>query len=167
MALGLVWGWPRFVGVLLIGFLCMLHPAEYLSLTRADLLLPTDVLTKDRVAYVAVRNPKTARFARRQHSRLEDTSVLRFLEAAFESLPFDAMLFPGTKHTFKSQWNAILARLGIPYKQIDKGITPVSSGAAELRICILRRKICPAWLGAEDGPAKKPWNFMCKRLRRR
>eukprot|EP00439_Symbiodinium_sp_Y106_P045236 s1087_g5.t1 len=104
VALGLVWGWPRFVGVLLIGFLCMLHPAEYLSLTRADLLLPTDVLTKDRVAY--------------------DTSVLHFLEAAFESLPFDAMLYPGTKHTFKSQWNAILARLGIPYKQIDKGITP-------------------------------------------
>eukprot|EP00439_Symbiodinium_sp_Y106_P030937 s162_g3.t1 len=164
VALGLVWGWPRFVGVLLIGFLCMLHPAEYLSLTRADLLLPTDVLTKDRVAYVAVRNPKTflcmlhpaeylsltradlllptdvltkdrvayvavrnpktARFARRQHRRLEDASVLRFLEAAFESLPFDAMLYPGTKHTFKSQWNAILARLGIPYKQIDKGIRP-------------------------------------------
>ena len=33
-ALGLVWNWPRFVGVVLIGFLCMLHPSEYLMLTR-------------------------------------------------------------------------------------------------------------------------------------
>ena len=33
-SIGLVWNWPRFVGVVLIGFLCMLHPSEYLVLTR-------------------------------------------------------------------------------------------------------------------------------------
>ena len=75
-SLGLVWKWSRFVGVVLIGFLCMLHPSEYLMLMRGDLILPSDVLSRDRVAYVAVQNPKTARFARRQ--RLEDDSVLRY-----------------------------------------------------------------------------------------
>ncbi|OLP85556.1 hypothetical protein AK812_SmicGene33449 [Symbiodinium microadriaticum] len=28
-SIGLVWNWPRFVGVVLIGFLCMLHPSEW------------------------------------------------------------------------------------------------------------------------------------------
>ena len=124
VSIALLWSWPRFAAILLIGFLCMLHPAEYLVLTRGDLLLPIDYLSRGRVAYVHVRNPKTARFARRQHSRLEDHSVLSFLELMFESLLFDARLYPGSRHTFKSQWNAILGRLGVPFARVDRGITP-------------------------------------------
>ena len=44
-AVGLCWSWPRFVGTMLIGFLCVLHPFEYLHSTRADLLLPSDMLS--------------------------------------------------------------------------------------------------------------------------
>ncbi|CAE7376299.1 unnamed protein product [Symbiodinium sp. CCMP2592] len=133
--LGLMWRWPRFVGVVLIGFLCMLHPSEYLPLTRGDLILPEDVFSKDRIAYVSVKNPKTARFARRQHCRLEDDSVLRFIEALFGPLPFDGRLYPGSMNTFRSQWNAVMQRLGIPYKKADKGVTPGvlrGSGATHL-----------------------------------
>ena len=74
----------------------MLHPAEYVSLTRGDLIFPSDVLSADRICYVHVRNPKTARFARRQHARLEDNSVLLLLETLFEGLPFATRLYPGS-----------------------------------------------------------------------
>ncbi|CAE7185797.1 unnamed protein product, partial [Symbiodinium microadriaticum] len=106
-SLGLVWKWSRFVGVVLIGFLCMLHPSEYLMLTRGDLILPSDVLSRDRVAYVAVQ-------------------MTRFcvIEALFGHLPFDCRLYPGSKNTFRSQWNAVMQRLEIPFKQADKGVTP-------------------------------------------
>ncbi|CAE7456050.1 cigA, partial [Symbiodinium necroappetens] len=106
-SLGLVWKWSRFVGVVLIGFLCMLHPSEYLMLTRGDLILPSDVLSRDRVAYVAVQ-------------------MTRFcvIEALFGHLPFDCRLYPGSKNTFRSQWNAVMQRLEIPFKQADKRVTP-------------------------------------------
>ena len=86
---------------LLIGFLRMLHPSEYLALTRGDLILPADALSSDRIAYVHVRNPKTARFARRQHCRLEDVSVLRLLESLFGSLHFDSRIFRALKPPFE------------------------------------------------------------------
>eukprot|EP00439_Symbiodinium_sp_Y106_P065833 s1500_g10.t1 len=120
----LAWGWPRFTALLLIGFLCMLHPSEYLCLTRGDVIFPSDAMSARRIAYIHVRNPKTARFARRQHCRLEDPSVLGFLEAQFECLPFDALLYPGTKNTFRSQWNAVLRCLGIPFRKDVQGVTP-------------------------------------------
>ena len=102
----------------------MLHPSEYLSLTRGDLILPADALSSDRIAYVRVRNPKTARFARRQHCRLEDVSVLRLLESLFGSLHFDSKIYPGSKATFRSQWNAIMKQFGVPFKKVDRGVTP-------------------------------------------
>ena len=148
-SLGLMWRWPRFVGIVLIGFLCMLHPSEYLLLTRGDLLLPDDVFSKDRIAYVAVRNPKTARFARRQHCRLEDESVLRFIEALFGDLPFDCRLYPGTKNTFRSQWNAVMQRLGIPFKKADKGVTPgVLRGSGAMHLDLATEDLVKvAWCG--------------------
>ena len=120
----LAWGWPRFTALLLIGFLCMLHPSEYLQLTRGDIIFPSDAMSDKDIAYVHVRNPKTARFARRQHCRLEDSTVLRVLEALFGALPFVALLYPGSKNTFRSQWNAILGRLGIPFRKDSDGVTP-------------------------------------------
>ena len=63
----LIWKWYRWLGVTLIGFLGMLHPAEFISFFRSDLLLPGDTLNKTAAFYVHIGNPKTARFARKQH----------------------------------------------------------------------------------------------------
>ena len=81
VAVAALWGWLDWASVTMLGFLCMLHPSEFVCLTRGDFVLPADAMTQDRVAYVHVRNPKTARFARRQHARLEDVDTLSFLEA--------------------------------------------------------------------------------------
>ena len=95
------------------------------------------------VAYVHVRNPKTARFARRQRCRLEDRSVLSFITALFGALPFDKKLYPGTKNTFQSQWNAILQKLGIPRKKCDRGVTPgVLRGSGATHLYLDTRQSC-------------------------
>ena len=124
VSVGLLWGWGDWVAVTLIGFVCMLHPAELIALHRRDLILPADTMTCDRIAYVHVRNPKTARFARRQHARLDDELVLRFIEARFGTLPLTEKLFRGSMHTYRRQWNAIMHHLGVPHTQAAKGATP-------------------------------------------
>ena len=36
VTVGLLWDWASFVAITLVGFLCMLHPSEFLVLRRAD-----------------------------------------------------------------------------------------------------------------------------------
>eukprot|EP00439_Symbiodinium_sp_Y106_P019028 s5802_g2.t1 len=124
IALALCWGWADWAAVTLIGFLCMLHPSEIIPLIRQDLVLPSDAMSNDCVAYVHVRNPKTQRFARRQHSRLDDPLTLRFLSALYRDLPLDARLFRASMHVYRKQWNAIMGRLGVPFTQAARGATP-------------------------------------------
>ena len=92
IALAICWGWYDWAAITAVGFLCMLHPSEMIPLVRQDLVFPTDALSPDPVAYVHIRNPKTQRFARRQHSRLEDPVVLALLSALYAELPLHARL---------------------------------------------------------------------------
>ena len=124
VTVGLLWDWASFVAITLVGFLCMLHPSEFLVLRRADLILPSDAMVRDRVAYIHLRNPKTARFARRQHCRLEDRSVLAFLAGLYEGWPPDRPLYPGSANTYRTQWNAVMRKLGVPCTRATKGATP-------------------------------------------
>ena len=100
--------------------------------TRKDLVFPSDALTLDRVAYVHVKNPKTAGFAKRQHTRLEDPLTLSFLEARFGRLPLFERLYRGSLRTDRRQWNAIMEQLGVPFHQVDRLPLPVSSAAVAL-----------------------------------
>ena len=120
----LLWEWYDWAAVTIIGFLCMMHPAEFVFLRRSDLVFPSDALSNDRIAYVHIRHPKTARFARRQHCRLEDPVALTFLESLYFRLPWDARLFRGSPHVYRSQWNAVMSRLQVPHTLHEKGATP-------------------------------------------
>ena len=102
----------------------MLHPAEMICLSRQDLVFPEDALSPDPVMYVHIRNPKTQRFARRQHSRLEDPLVLSLLASLYLDLPLASKLFRGSMHTYRRQWNKIMERLGVPHRLTDRGATP-------------------------------------------
>ncbi len=75
-----IWKWFPWLGVVLLGFSAMLHPGEMLSLTRADLVFPRDVEGDMDCLFVHVKNPKTARFARRQHGRIDDAFAIWILE---------------------------------------------------------------------------------------
>lgn len=124
IALAICWGWYDWAAITAVGFLCMLHPAEMIPLVRQDLVFPEDALSPDPVAYVHIRNPKTQRFARRQHSRLEDPSVLALLKALYFELPLSSRLFRGSMHVYRRQWNAVMSRLGVPHQLCQRGATP-------------------------------------------
>ena len=135
LVIGLMWGWHFWVAVSMLGFLGMLHPAEFLALRRQDLVLPRDALLERPILYVHLRHPKTARFARRQHAKIEDALVISFLDALYGDFPLDAPLFNGSASVYRRQWDAIMERLQIPHSRKTRGATPAvlrGSGATHL-----------------------------------
>ena len=94
----------------------MLHPCEMVPLVRQDLVFPGDAMSDNGVACIHIKNPKTQRFARRQHCRLEDSLSLRFLGSLYLHLPLHARLFRGSLHTYR--------RLGVPHTLACKGAAP-------------------------------------------
>lgn len=121
---GCLWGWMNWTALFLLGFAAMLHPAEMIALVRRDLILPADVFHDSSSLFVKVRDPKTARFARRQHGRIDDESIINFVAAVFGDLPLDAKLYPASMGTFRKQWNAVMGSLGVPHSQQCTGATP-------------------------------------------
>ena len=111
VCLAVLWGWHSWAGIVLIGFAAMLHPSEMLSLLRKDLVFPSDVCFDTAALYIRIRDPKTARFARRQHGRIDDPEIILVAETLFGRLSADSRLYLGSMHSFRRQWNAIMSRL--------------------------------------------------------
>ena len=71
-----------------------------------------------------IRNPKTARFARRQHCKIDDVVSLKYIEKVFGNLEPSELLFAGGIHAYRRRWNAVLSRLKIPCGMKQRGATP-------------------------------------------
>ena len=124
ICLALLWDWRSWAGVVLLAFSAMLHPSEMIALVRKDLVFPRDLDYEMSCLFLHIQNPKTSRFARRQHGRIDDPVVISCAEKLFFNLGLDDKLFPGTISQFRRQWNAVMQRLGIPFRQSSKGATP-------------------------------------------
>ena len=124
LAVALLWGWWTFAGVVALGFGGMLHPNEFLCLCRRDLVFPQDTWMEQHTLYVHIKNPKTARFARRQHVRIDDRSIQLLAWCVFSHLQLEAKLFPASTASFRRQWNCVLDRLEVPRRQAEGGATP-------------------------------------------
>ncbi len=94
------------------------------ALVRRDLVFPSDLNYDNNSLYVRIRDPKTARFARRQHGRIDDPMIILFSETVFGKLPLDSKIYAGSISNYRRQWNAVMDRLGVPFKQNEKGATP-------------------------------------------
>ena len=105
LTLALLWGGSQFVGVIAIWFAGMLHLNEFIQLIRQDVVLPEDALLKEEVMYIHISSPKTARFARRQHAKIDDTSITLLVRCLFGALPLHAKLFGASMAVFRRQWN--------------------------------------------------------------
>ena len=113
-SLAIGWGWRKFSAVLLLAFYGILRIGEALSAKRSDLLLPADLLSQDKVAYLLIRSPKTRRRgASTQYATVVDGLVVEVMEATWKDLPKDSMLFPMTPGAFRRRWDALLAALRI------------------------------------------------------
>ena len=125
VAVSLLWGWNTFAAVVSLGFSGMLHPSEFVHLIRSDLIFPEDTLDAGRLAlYVHIQNPKTARFARRQHVKIADDSVVLLCKLVFKHFNLQRRLFAGSMAVFRRQWNAVLDHLEVPRRQLGRGATP-------------------------------------------
>jgi hypothetical protein len=126
VSLGLLWQWPIWTALALLGFTGMLHPCEFVYALRKHLVLPRDALSSQQVAYLHIPSPKTKRLARRQHSRISDEFVVRLLDSVFGDYPMESRLCPFTASAFRSRWDAIFRHLGVSTRSVDRGITPGS-----------------------------------------
>ena len=116
----------------------MLHPSELVLLTRRDLVFPADNLGHTTSLFVHLRSPKTSRFARRQHGRIDDAAAIAFLFTMVGGLSPNDRIYPASLHSFRRQWDAVLGRLGLPVRAADRGATPGvlrGSGATWFYIC--------------------------------
>ncbi len=137
VCLSSLWGWHSLTGIVLVGFSAMLHPSEMLSLTRRDLVFPSDLGHDSASLYVHLSNPKTSRFARRQHGRIDDPFVIQVAEKLYGSLELHQKLYGASMALFRKQWNLLLDRLGIPFRRTQNGATPAvlrGSGATHLYV---------------------------------
>ena len=114
-----LWQWPRWLGIVMLGFGAMLHPSEMLALRRKDLVFPRDLGYEASGMFVQVNDPKTARFARRQHGRTDDPHMIWVDERIFGHLTLDQKLYPWSASSFRKQWDAVMQKLGIPHRQAD------------------------------------------------
>eukprot|EP00434_Breviolum_minutum_P022762 symbB.v1.2.020081.t1/scaffold1588.1/size110444/1 len=124
LCVAFAWGWFRWAAVTMLGFTGMLHPSEFIGLRRRDLMLPRDVFFSIKDLYVHLRHPKTARFARQQHVKISDPDVILFVDKVFGQARLDEELLGASIGAYRNQWNAIMTRLKVPYKQSLRGLTP-------------------------------------------
>lgn len=90
---------------------------------RQVFLLPQDFLLGQTGFYIHIRNLKTARFARRQHCKIDDFSLLQFVDRAFGSMRSDESLFAGGPSAFRRRGNVVMQRLGVPCGARAGGVT--------------------------------------------
>lgn len=126
LCVAMLWNWNRWAAVTMIAFAGMLHPSEFIFLERCDLMLPRDTFFSTEVLYVHLKNPKTFRFARQQHVKISDPETISFVDAMFGSAGLKERLFGGSISMYRNQWNAVMTVLGVPCKQVHKGVTPGS-----------------------------------------
>jgi len=115
IAVALGWGWVRTAALLAAVFFGITRPGELIGATRGHLLLPADMLSDERVAYIIHAVPKTrTRGPRIQHSSIQDELTIRLLERAFSNDPALVQLFPASASVFRTRFNALLRALRIP-----------------------------------------------------
>ena len=112
----LSWKWFRFAGAIVLAFYGITRPGEVLRGTRADLVLPEDLLS-DQLSkvYFRIREPKSRRRGkgRIQHASIDSEEICNFLRKVFGQTPHDALLYPISESSFRRRWNAICQHLGI------------------------------------------------------
>ncbi|CAE7497831.1 unnamed protein product, partial [Symbiodinium microadriaticum] len=147
VSLGLLWGWFRWTAALIIGFLAMLHPGELVALTRKDLVFPADTLDHSTNLFV-----------------IDDEWAIKFLYSLAHGLRLDEKLYPGSLHSFRRQWDAVLSWLGLPTRAAVKGATPGvlrGSGATHFYLCTENIPLLAV------GPARRRWSNIYRKWQRK
>ena len=114
-ALGLCWGWHKWVTLTLVAFHGAIRISEPLKATRGDLLLPSDSGIDREVMFLRVGAPKPGRRGRGkvQHTRITDKMTVQLAVRFFSHLSADELLYPVAPSTYRRRWDRLLEVLEI------------------------------------------------------
>ena len=108
-------GYYDFGIMILVLFYFILRPCEGIKAVRANLRLPSDVLSSTSIAYIVIPNAKTRwRGPRAQHASCRDADLIQLLERRYASLGPRRKLFDGNATTFRKIWDLVVASLLMP-----------------------------------------------------
>ena len=116
-AVGCLWKWYRFSGIVLISFFGCCRTGEVLRAKRKHLILPRDLcMSASNDVFLRIVDPKPGRrgLGLVQHAKISGQLVVAFLDSVFGRLDGEALLFNGTPSSFRGRWNKVLAALKIP-----------------------------------------------------
>lgn len=68
------------------------------------MIFPSNIVNEMSCLFIHVRNPKTARFARRHNGRVDDERIIQIAFRLFGHLPLSEKLFVGSVRMFRKQW---------------------------------------------------------------
>lgn len=117
VVIALNWRWVRVAAVLMIAFYGCCRPGEVLTAARRSLILPEDIgAHPGSSCFLRILKPKPGRrgMGRIQHIKIIDECVCRFLSTVFAKLEPNERLYPASAGCFRTRWEKILKRLGIP-----------------------------------------------------
>ncbi len=115
VSLALLWGWRRWAAVTMFSFYAISRIGEVLRAYRGDALTPKDILFEQLVVFLKVKAPKSKnRGPRTQYSAVELEQCVRFVSTVWDELMPDEMLYPGSASSYRTRWDKILKRLGVP-----------------------------------------------------
>ena len=92
-----------------VSFFCLLRPGEAALLTRDDFLLPHEHGGEDLM--IRIRNPKRARGARREFSRVESCDIHPWCLCVLSSLGSGVRLWPASQAALVRRLRAALGYL--------------------------------------------------------
>ena len=114
-ALGWIWGWKRWTATLIFSFVGACRVGEVLHARRSHLLLPSDLLSDQPIAYLKIISPKSRRRgARIQYATFDYAALVPLLEAAWSGLDRDDFLYGASPGAFRTRWNALMRKLSVP-----------------------------------------------------
>ncbi len=117
VAVGSLWKWYRFAGIVLASFFGCCRSGEVLRARRKHLILPRDLcMSSSKDVFLRIVDPKPGRkgLGLVQHAKITGQPVVVFLDAVFGELDGESLLFNGTPSSFRGRWNKVLAALKIP-----------------------------------------------------
>ena len=117
--------WRRWAAVTLAAFYMIARPGEMLRAKRKHVLTPVDLLDDGHAwLYLRIEKPKSRRKATKvQHIKMNEPGVLGFIQALWQTLPQDELLYPGSPGVYRRRWDKVLQIQEIP---VALKITPAS-----------------------------------------
>ena len=126
MSLAILWGWVDMAVFLALSWTGLLRPVEALRLCRADVLLPSELLSAERAVFLRIRSPKMRRLrARREHVKITDLVVVGLLEVVLVGIAPERELFPFRPSQLRRWHDALVSFFKVSTSD-GVGVTPAS-----------------------------------------